>query len=344
MNRALIGFLVFLLVAGACARLWEPPAPVPVFAKPLSPNGVIACLKTLQRAGIECQLDPQGTGLLVEPARLEEARVTLATPNLQTFQNDDFSRVEIPGGVRETLLHLPGVTAASIRVVGEEALVMLDLQNRPSRDFLATVTKCVVTAYPKIQPHNVKIVDAQCRDWTVSVPSSAEPLVAGRKKLAQDLRRQTQRQLDEEFGWGKSQLELDVSYDDSLRYYPHPKYETRPNLALYLTLRLAPMTPEQRGKAAARVKKLKSEWRLKESRGDIFSLKVEPWTASQRPLSRGELEQLKAGLVSAAPPPTATADRWGLGLLILSLVLWGIATSRLLDRHHVASSRERLTN
>ena len=340
MTRALLPFLVILLLVAACVRLWQPAPPAPLFVQPLSPTSVVACLDALRKAGISSQLDAQGTGLLVDSAVLAKARTELTQRGLPGPPVGPISVADRAGDLREALSHYPGVNAASLLVSEEEALVMLDLQHRPSSDLLMMVRDAVTAARPKIQFHNIKIVDAQCRDWTASPEAPRKPYYrqTNAERLSEKIRLQLQQELDSSLGWGKAHLTLAMSWVayDRPWYTPYPTDTRRPNLKLEVSLFLAGLTSVQQHQAVEAVKKLKAQWRLRESRNDIFALKVGPWTASQRPLSRVELEQLKAGLVWAAPPPPS--NWWGLGVLLPGLILWGVATQRLLDRHRLTSA------
>ncbi|MBT9581843.1 hypothetical protein IV102_00745 [bacterium] len=340
MTRGLLSFLVILLLAAACARLWQPAPPAPLFAQPLSPTSVVACLDALRKVGIASQLDAQGTGLLVDSVALTIAHTELARRGLPRPPVGPVTVPDRAGNLRETLSHYPGVNAASLLVSEEEALVMLDLQHHPTSDLLTMVRNAVTAARPKIQSHNIKIVDAQCRDWTASpeAPRNPNRRQTTAERLSEEICVQLQRELDTRLGWGKAHLTLAMSWVayDRPWYTPYPTDTRRPKLDMQISLVLAGLTLEQQTLAVEAVSKLKGQWRLRDSRGDVFAMKVGPWTASQRPLSRVELEQLKRGLVTAAPPPPT--NWWGLGLLGPGLILWGVATQRLLDRHRLASA------
>ena len=340
MVRALMTVVVILLLGLACRHYREEPVPAEVFARPLSSHGLATCLDALRSAGVDCQVDPSGSGLLVAPALLEKARQELAQKALPAIDSETTEVTETPVELRETLGRLAGVRAASVRTSASEALVMLDLEYRPTHDFLTEVSETVTASHPTITLENVKIVDSQCRDWSRQTDAGTKiPRERQVERLNQQIEQRLQQDLDAALGWGKAHAEVSLTWQENFttRYaLPRPEDAHRPSLQLEVKLLLAPVNAMQRSLALHKVDQLKQAWKLKESRGDVFRVKEAIWSARQRPLSRGELEQLKAGLVS--PPPPREKPWVGLPLLGLALTLWGMLCGRLLQRHRFLRS------
>lgn len=300
-------------------------APLELSPRPLPASVLLRVENSLRGAGIACQTDADGTGLLVRPADLASARRVAVLDQYQAELG--------PPQLIEELEKLPRVEAASVRILGDEAHLML---NAPGAVPVQGAITTVVALFPNISRSNVKVLDAQGRDLT-RPRTRARPrqtyylsaLDYHSARIEELLGRSWQAELDRQFGTYQVSLRLKASLEPAnlhlLYGYPGP-------LALRdgvrrLNAEVAFSGQVDRRNVADVLQKLASRSKLEKR----LKLTESRWTASQRPLTRLEMERLKAALLPSRPPEE---NRWlGLCLLWPALTLLGIATARLWQRH-----------
>ncbi len=326
MKRPSVALITLVALGLTGARLR---APLELSPRPLPPSVVLRVQQSLTQAGIPNGPDNEGTGLLVPPAFLDDAQRVAA---LGQYDSELGPKERVPylKELVRTLETLPRVKSVSLHAEGKETWIMLDAEGAiPLHDTLAFFGD---------EKANVKVLDAQGRDLTRPRPARNRSVWESTYSWDEYLPRHTgdlltrlwQGEIDRELGAGRVRLGVEVVVNQAEVAVFGSGLAQLPQWTQELKVEAA----EAPGVDHAQVQKLLVRF-TKRLKVDPKRLKVNPslWPASQRPITRLELERLKAGLL---PPRQAPENRW-LGLILLwpALALWGWVTCRLWERHNL---------